>query len=304
MKKPLIHNLLSQNDELTTPMPFHPTCFEIFNRASRLRNQGQIDIPGLAAWRNLESTYELASAFPRHPAVRKGSDQEWYHHAGDEWLGANPVLVPLLSSLLQNAIFYSKEEEETLNNTAHDPFTLLPAELTIAILALLTPTDVASLRLASCATHLPLSSWRPLVKEQMPWLWEVWDPATPSSFWALTSVSALAKEKMRREDVARELQEQHTVIKEEMPEILEAWWREHRLEDKPYGLCPPDFSLEPEQPPKMALPEENINWCRVYYKISNEWLDLPGLHNRQRIWRDVDKILERIRKLRDEGRIV
>ena len=138
----------------------------------------------------------------------------------------------------------------------------------------------------------------------MPWLWEVWDPATPSSFWALTSVSALAKEKMRREDVARELQEQHTVIKEEMPEILEAWWREHRVEDKPYRLCPPDFLLEPEEPPKTALSEENINWCRVYYKISNEWLDLPGLHNRQRIWRDVEKILERIRKLRDEGRIV
>ena len=283
-------------------MPFHPTCFEIFTRASRLRNQGRIDIPGLAAWRNLESSYQLANDLPRHAAVRKGSDEEWYHHAHDEWLAANPVLVPSLPSRLQNAIFHSKEEEKALNDTTKDPFALLPGEICNAILAFLAPIDVVSLRLASCATHLPLSSWRPLVQEHMPWLWEVWDAGHPSSFWARTSVSTLVKEKMKREDSKNELNAQRAVIEEEMPEILEAWWQEHWVEDKPYGLCSPDFSLEPG-PPETALTEESINWCMVYYRISNDWLDLPGLRNRQRIWRDIQEILNRIDKYRGEGRI-
>ena len=272
-------------------MPFHPTCFEVFSHASRLRNQ-RIDLQGLAGWREFESNYY--SSFPHSISVRKAADQQWIHAAGDEWLAANPVVVPLLPSLLRSTIHGLGEPLDDKSPSINDPFTSLPQEICDIILNLLCPTDVASLRLALCATHLPIAYWRGILQEEMPWLWEVWDDAEPS-FWATTSVSAILLAKKRRETAETLLSEQRTIIQEEIPEIYEAWCRDHALRDE-------DYCVE-KQPYTIQLPPDRTNWCRLYYEIKTHWEELKGLQNRQRIWTDVVKILERIQKYRDEGKL-
>ena len=57
-------------------MPFHPTYFEIYARASRPRNHNRIDVLDLAIWRNIEFTYIFDLEFPRHSAMKRESKQE------------------------------------------------------------------------------------------------------------------------------------------------------------------------------------------------------------------------------------
>ena len=84
-------------------MPFHPTCFDIFHRISRL-HFGRVDVDGLMGWRDHSSSYKGYYGFPRDPAVTRGQQQCWRHNAGDEWLVANPLFIPGLDLLLEAAI--------------------------------------------------------------------------------------------------------------------------------------------------------------------------------------------------------
>ena len=288
-------------------MPFHPTCFEVFTRASRFCNQ-HIDFQGLAEWRKLESDFKSDDDFPRHEAVHRGASQDWNHQPGDEWLAANPIIVPLLPSLLEPAI-HDHDKSFGDNPSYHDYLANLPREISNAIFDLLTPTDIASLRLASCAIHLPISNWRALLQEEMPWLWEVWDDAEPS-FWATVSASALAVEKQRREDAKTQPNQRRAAVQEGMPELPEA------CHDEPFQC--EDDSVDDWDAQQFAanapgasdtkalilnLPAATTNWCRVYYEIKTHWEDLKGLKNRQRIWADVTEILRRIQQYREAGKI-
>ena len=296
-----------QSNELNTPMPFHPTCFEIFTRASRLRNHGLADINGLAGWRRLESDDHSDDEFPCHPAARRAMDQWWFHVPGDEWLAANPVLVPLLPSLLRGVVHTPNLRcPADVYSSSRDPFTKIPREISDAILDILHPTDRASLRLASCATHLPISYWRQALEEEMSWLWEIRDTAEPSSFWATTPVSTLVAQQVRKEAAETLINEQRVVIEEEMPEILEAWCSDqadYYVKNAVMVEKPRPISSFSEPPPVVTLPPEKTNWCRLYYEIKKHWSDFPGLQNRQRIWTAVEEILTRIQKYRGEGRI-
>lgn len=172
--------------------------------------------------------------FPRHPAVRKATQgaAEWPHERDNEWLAANPHLVPKFENLLWSAARrpvveanWTASISNDANATQHpneDPFGRLPRELADAILSFLDPVDVASLRLASCARYLPLSDWRSRLGNDMPWLWEVWDDEEPS-LWASVShadVSAAIKAKDQAiEDFQYHQSVYITVIQEEMPEI-------------------------------------------------------------------------------------
>ena len=202
-------------------MPFHPTCFEIFTRLSRL-HFGHVDIEGLAEWRRLESDYASDRNFPRFTAVPKGYDQWWLHQRGDAWLAATPVHVPSLRSLLFPVV------QSQVHWSFNNPFSTLPRELIDAILDLLSPLDMASLRLASCVECLPLSRWRRLLEDEMPCFRELWDDVEPS-IGATTSVFELREEETRREkakrageETQRLFHEQHAILKDDMLEILEA----------------------------------------------------------------------------------
>lgn len=278
-------------------MPFHPTCFEVFTRASRFR-LGHVDIEGLIGWRMLESDWKPSNGPSHHPAVHRGIDQWWNHVSGDAWIAANPVLIPSLDPFLQSSWAAGSASHAQMEPRPDDPFLQLPRELSDAILSLLSPLDRASLRLASCATYLPLSLWEQLLKEDMPWLWELWDNAEPC-FWATMSLPTLFAEKKRRDEIQRHISKQVDIANEETPEISETWGRDRPRPEKPHATLQSPAAREPP----IALPASNPNWCRVYYEIMTRADELQGLRNRRRIWTDVEDIVRRIRGYRDEGTI-
>lgn len=281
-------------------MPFHPTCFEIFSRVSRLRT-GSNDVVGLMGWRRLESDYYTDRSFPHHEAVNSSSEQWWCHRRGDEWLAANPVVVPGLAALLRQSV---KGNNTPCVRCAHetpfsaDPFAKLPREIADAILELLNPVDVAALRLAGYARFLTIESWYQQLREEMPWLWEVWDTVLPS-FWATTTVSALAAEKKRKEEAAQRIMAARSIIEDEIPEALESWEMENaKGVGGSYAACGDEGLKE-----TIVLPKDETNWCRLYYDVKTNWEALKGLQNRERIWKDIEEIFRRIDKYRNEGRI-
>lgn len=131
----------------------------------------------------------------------------------------------------------------------------------------------------------------------MPWLWELWDDVKPY-FWATMSLPALFAEKKRRDELEGHISEEVNIVQEEIAEIGESWSRDQPWPETSYAT----LQSAAKEPP-ITLPAENPNWCRVYYEIMTHADELHGLRNRQRIWTDVEEILRRIRKYRDEGRI-
>ena len=281
-------------------MPFHPTCFEIFSRVSRLRTASN-DVIGLMGWRRLESDYTTNDSFPHHQAVKSSSEQWWDHRRGDEWLAANPVVVPGLAALLRQSVNgnnNSCEGNAYETPSSEDPFRKLPRKIGDAILVLLNPVDVAALRLAGCARFLTIGSWYRHLKEEMPWLWEVWDTVSPS-FWATTTVSALSAEKKRKEEADRQIMAARSIIENEAPEALEKWDMENaKRVDGSYAACGDERLKE-----TIVLPKDETNWCRIYYDVKMNWEALKGLQNRERIWKDIEEIFRRIDKYRSEGKI-
>ena len=291
-------------------MPFHPTCFEIYSRASRLRF-GFVDANGLAGWRILDPI-----KFLHHPAVRRGEEQWWIHNPGDAWLAANPVLVPGLPALLESALSeatskISNPELQQKDDFDEDPFSNLPKELVDSILDFLAPVDTASLRLAGCIQYLPLSHWQDVFQKDMPWIWEMWDDVKPS-FWATVCFGAMRAEKEKREVICQSLQEQQllheAVLVDEMPGIWEDYKRDHPLlQVDPTSLTSVLFSDIPELSKYEGIDIQHnngTNWCRAFYEISKHGEELKGIRNRKRIWEAVEEIIRRIKMYREQNQIV
>lgn len=290
--------------EIEAQVPFHPTCFEIFSRASR-QTAGHIDLNGFMGWRYLESDYQMDDSFPWHPAVRRGRAQEWKHERDSEWLVANPVFVPGLISMLSTA--GQTPIADLRQQSSKDPFAKLPCELADAILSLLDGADVASLRLASCARYLPISDWSVRIENDMPWLWELWDNVAPSLWatvsWAEVDAAIKARDKAYK-DYEYYACLYPTRIKEEMPEIWEAW-----AENNQWLWVKPSSDWRSFLKPKTAAEQfkpfskMGTNWTQIYYDVAKRGDELKGLQNRRRIWIDVQEILQRISKYREQGAI-
>jgi len=294
-------------------MPFHPTCFEIFKHASRL-HFNNIDITGLMGYRRLESSDGDWDDFPRDPAVRKGQEQWWSHKPGDAYLAANPVLVPGLAAILRAAVHEEpsfdarggafeasvRYEALTAAAAANDPFERLPQELNYEILTHLHSRDISNLRLASRAfRQLPISLFYTLLRHEMPWLWEVHSPHPPS-FWATTSVPELKAAQVARKEYEDRLRLNREALRQEMPEILEEWMEAQ----EPYRDLNAERTRTRAEEASVELPWGKTNWYELYRNFTVQWKQLKGLHNRRRIWKDVEEIISRIGRYRDEGKIV
>lgn len=292
-----------------TAMPIHPSCFEIFKHQSRQR-LGGIDVNGLMGWWKVEDSYEDAYEFPRHKDVSDGDEQWWCHHRGSEYLAANPVFVPGLKNLLLPAISTSPSfsvEDSAFSgglnlvktiDPANDPFLRLPQELKFYLLDHLSSPDIANLRLCSRGFYqLPVSLWHRLLVDEMPWLWEVDENSLPPSFWARVTVPQLRARKSAKDAYEAQLLRYRKVIAQEMPELQDVWERaEPAFED----FADP---LEMPEPP-VRLPKDRTNWYLVYRNVAMRGKHMKGLQNRRRIWIDVEEIIWRIQKHRDEGKIV
>lgn len=311
--------------ENEVPMPFHPACLEVYRRVSQLRF-GNFNVNGLWQWRLIEGD----AIFISHgdPAVRRGMEQEWCHTPGDEWLAANPLFVPALPGILQNAVdenaasvdagnsafpaFRAGTKSKLQNAEREDCFQILPPEVLLQIIETLHSPDIAALRLVSRTfTHLPILLWKKLLKKEKPWLWEVWNHSSPYK-WSTISYGEYNAEEGRIHKVATELhhlQRVHRkVIQEEMPEHWEEYCMDHPwlTEDVDTEVS----AIIPQRIEELALarsvyrlPQDRTNWYEVYRLVVKHWGQLKGLRNRQRIWNVCEAICDRIEKLTEEGKI-
>lgn len=270
-------------------IPFHPYCLEVYKRVSKLRN-GEVDIPGLTGWYERESDWDLFHKFPRFGPTNSLQEQWWSHESGTEWVVANPLyLPPRFSKILQSAISADPDfspssgafdipaplatatTSSSASNKA-DPFTLLPAELSLQILTHLPSSSIASLRLSSRAfRQLPQTLFHHLLRTEMPWLWEASLPSSstseitfPYSFWTSKTHS----------DFAENTRDVYSPSKDYRP------------------IPVPD-----------VLPPHQTNWYMLYLEIKRNWNELLGLSNRERIWMDCEEIVRRIAAYREAGQI-
>ncbi|KIN03069.1 hypothetical protein OIDMADRAFT_102868 [Oidiodendron maius Zn] len=296
-------------------MPFHPTCFDVFMHLSKL-HFGRVDINGLMQWYKLEGEYEEVHNFPRAEGVHESGEQWWAHSRGLEYFAANPLFIPHLLPILRSAIhmepsfnqqigaFSVLESTLTSPGLSTDLFNTLPQELILDILFYLPSRSIANLRLASRAfRQLPISVFRTLLMDEMPFLWEVYD-SSPPFYWSTFTASTLQAEKAARERIDKEVSFYRSIIEEEMPELHEMWCQAlHQLIDER-----PDPRVEcyarALKEEICELPRENTNWYEVYVGITRNWANLKGLWNRRRIWKDVEEVCTRIKRYYEEGKIV
>jgi len=294
-------------------MPFHPTCFEIFQRVSKLAF-GQVDIHGLMHLYNLEFKrpkwgYNLSF----DDAVYRGLHQWWRHNPGDEFLAANPVLIPTLERILRSSVheepsfspqggaFLIPDAASHRSSTSSlDPFMEMPQEIRDSIVQYLSSQEIAHLRFSSRAfRQLRISLWYGLLREEMPWLWEIWSDDKPS-FWSWASVNDLLAEKYLKPKLDSELRSYRSVIKDEMPQIYEDWCAAEPTFDE-WASTSKD-SYEAWTP--FTVPRSQTNWYELYREITVHWKELKGLHNRRRIWKGMQVILGLIKQYRAEGKVL
>lgn len=153
----------------------------------------------------------------------------------------------------------------------------LPLDIRLLLVDYLGPADIANLRMASRAfTELPNGVWYRLLREEMPWLWEVWNGPesthVPSPWTVMTAneVKVLYKQRKR---------------------YLSILGDEYKPTDKILDYLLPLPHVVPDQ---MQLPRDKTDWHRLYVWIMCSWPKLKGLRNRKRIWEDVEDIIQRI----------
>lgn len=247
------------------------------------------------------------------PNVDLNSDQEWGHAKGTEYLAANPLFVPRLTPILRSAIQH--DDPAFSSQTArpffdvpphhggggHDVFASIPLEIRLMVLSHLSSRDIANLRLASRTfRQLPVLVWRDLLVREMPWLWEVWSADEPY-VWATTRYDAIvAQEKAEKEEDGLQLCLEFSlgVVKHEMPEIFDEWyqdveagWAAREREKDKRGFLEKGREEALEEL-VLGLPGAKTDWYQLYTEIVRNWGDLKGLRNRERIWRDVEKIVD------------
>lgn len=261
-------------------MPFHPWCFDIFCRQSKVQFK-HVNISGLMKWRNAEFTWDGFYSFPRAGEVSPAQEQFWRHDIGSEYLAANPLYVPYLPSVLDAArednVDKSPELTKTREQGGRAKLESLPLDIHLLIVEFLDSADITSLRIASTAfTKLPSSVWYRLVRDEMPWLWEAWDEGeiehTPSPWTMMTAneVKLLLEQRKHYSEI---------LAKERIPVN---------------GMR--DYLLpNPSARPDVKLSRGNTNWHQVYVQIKQNWDRLKGLRNRQRIWDDVQEVMRRIK---------
>jgi len=302
---------LQTEDVKDYAMPFHPRCFDLYLRASKCY-LGHVDINGLMRWYNIESDWDAVYSFPRDPDVTRSSEQWWEHLDGMEYLAANPLLIPGLAPILRSAIHMEAsftaeagafEVAKTVpDSDSSDPFITLPQELKFSILRFLHSRDIANLRFVSRAyRQLPIYVFRHLLEEEMPFLWEVWNDDDPY-FWATVSPEGLKEDAAAREKIREEGESIRAVITRDLPELNDTITEavQEILDARPDPIM--YHYTKALEKVVCGLPRENTNWYEVYVGIARA--NLKGLRNRKRIWKDLEEIITRIKKYRDEGRIV
>lgn len=301
-----------EGDE-TLAMPFHPACLEVYKRIC-LRNQGSVNLAQLGGWWRIVSIeYEAFERIPRDEAVSKADEQWWSYNAGDEWLAANPCLVPNLKRILEAVTTEAQTRQTTARqpgfqqdarNTLVSSFANLPTDVLKVMLDHLSAIDLANLSLAMPSLDDLIS---PLIRSALiddyPYLWELW-------------CDARYPEDVGMNGVDVRLFQEATEPKSEEAQRIDAILREEGFDDLADVILDEHHRLEAEaihelQRSVMTNEAECVQGKEVDYvhlalalheALSND--RLKGLRNRARIWKDCSWILEDIERLKEEGKLL
>ncbi|KAF3015009.1 hypothetical protein E8E14_008347 [Neopestalotiopsis sp. 37M] len=288
-------------------MPFHPTCLEVFKRASLMRT-GAVDYEGLINWWIVEAG-DGCEVFRRDPAV---NHQQWFEHVdGDEFLAANPCFATKLQSILAAAdrtgdtsFTYDMPVFVEKLHTSSDVFARLPRELRFMVLDQLESGDVANLRASSRSFYqLPQSFFRALTLRELPWLWEAWCDLEYSQ-WAYTGASELRYDDEQHAERTRPNREAQRVLQEEARNAPEGDLHQdvilalQQVIDKEEEERYADAIMVPLQV------SQKTDWYRLRCELARNRTSLLGLKNRRRIWTDCEEILDRIARYRGDGTMI
>ncbi|KAF5539537.1 hypothetical protein FNAPI_10791 [Fusarium napiforme] len=280
-------NSPSRDDVKAGYTSFHPTCFEIFKRASIYR-YGFVHINALTSWGDERG--EPKFQLPEHVAVKRARQRLWLHHAGDEFLAANPCFVPGLQGIfdsVQNTCSSDDISSDVTSPNSTDIFSKLPQEIKLEILLQLDSWDIANLRLSSRTfRHLPQSLFYHLTLRELPWLYEAWTSA-PLSFFVTTTAAEQRRlgkplDKVRFQLAGR--RKWGGGSEEEAADIARLAALEVELAEKQRQ----SYRITPVK----MLDRGRTNWTRLRGELSRRWGELPGLRNRRRIWNNCQEIME------------
>jgi hypothetical protein len=267
-------------------MIFHPHCLEMYKRVSALRLGGAqlTHVPALADWWTSDG---MVNSPPCHESVFVGGGQWFVYNDGHEFIVANPLQIPGLTTILEAARrphdFDAKDtspfgaKEATGTNGNCDIFGKLPNELRDTVLSSLGLKDIANLRLASRTfRHLPITLWRELIKKELPWVWEAWSDRAYPFMSCTTRPEFEAHDKATKDRVqaTQGLGEEEKAKEMELIAREESRFRESRAVQQPSRL--------------------ETDWHYLYCRLAWECKNIKGLQNRERIWKTIEYIVRRI----------
>ena len=265
---------------------FHPHCLEIYKRTAALR-LGGAELTHVPAFADRWNTDGRGSSPPCHPSVSASGGQWFEHTSGHEFVVANPLQIPALTTIFEAARrsqdFNAKEtspfgaKRTTGTNSNRDIFGKLPNELRDMVLSSLGSKDIANLRLASRTfRNLPTTLWRELIEKEMPWIWEAWSDR-PYPFISCTTRSEF---------------EAHDQAVKGRIQATQGLGDEEKTKQR--DLIARDERRFRESRAVQQLSRLETDWHYLYCRLSREWKSIKGLQNRERIWKTIEYIVRRI----------
>lgn len=305
------HGLTSDMDNMwwdvgtrdETAIPFHPTCLEVFKRAS-LKRYGRFDIHALGNWWRECADWRYMHEFPRAKDVKAGEDEWWQHYVGSEYLATNPCFLPSLRQLLE-----SSRKAQTVDggplHTKHRSSLFLncPVEMKRLIMSYLNPTDVVSVSTAyPNLRDMAQGVLQTTIPRDMPHIWELWCKL-PYSRWTGTSAAEIraALDAFNEQEI--EIERVLEILADEKEHkahaIYKQYWDESREERREKSRAPT------QEKPADVFDVQELDLIGLVLRLNKARSDgePKGLMNRERIWIDCNVILDRIEELQEEGRI-
>ncbi|KJY02213.1 hypothetical protein TI39_contig78g00006 [Zymoseptoria brevis] len=287
--------------DFRTALPFHPWCWEVYLRAA-LAQKGIVDVDGLGEWWEQSDRLGGPDEVERCMALETCQGQWWDHEKELAFLIMDPLKDEGLMRISKQAAevddgfdashsaFAERKSPPRTTDEQHDPFLALPPELLQHILTLLPTPSIGAVRTASLAfTHIPISFFHHLLRKDFPWIWEV-DPDTSTALptyskWTQKVVDDAAREPESdtfdpMDDGAGSQEDGGGTQEAEVAAAVEPAER-----NEGYNIPP-------------VLPRFHTNWFKLYAALKKAGDSIPGLKNRERIWRDCGQILKKIDEMR------
>lgn len=272
-------------------MAFHPTCLEVYKRASILRT-GSWDAAKLDAWWRDQDDRGHGHNIPRHQAIDRGNEQSWHHIHEDAWLAANPLFMPSLTDAVARAS--DSDLSHPIPRQMH-AFGNLPTEIMREIFDYLEIAQVASTSVAlPFLKPIAQPYLRARIMEDMPYLWESWCDV-PYARWTGTTESELKAAQYAFDDNEKEIAFVLRVLKDEGAEeayaACEDYWssRKDQRFKKLRGAA-----WDVKDAVVLDLDKIDLALFLVELESMSKAGKLKGLQNRERIWKDCNYILDLI----------